>query len=423
MTSTFYLKNPKSKNKSLIYFSCYFKKESKKFVYSTGEKILPEHWDQINRLPVFRGTKKANDRKAIKIQLDRYVSCFENIRARCLTVNQDFTSQLLKKTFDEEFKKAPTGKNIFFEAYDEFVNQKKRNQEWKHSTEKRYQNIRNILESFEAHTGYKLTFNSINSKFHAEFTHYCMEVKGHVNNTYSRNLGLFKTFMHWAYDRENGYTYNDDFKKFKKKERVVTQQIALKKEDLQKLMNHNFEKSKAHLEKIRDVFVFSCVTGLRFGELSFVTKNSIIDGNIHLKEEKSSEKESRTIPLNDLALYILKKYEYKLPLLTNQRHNEYIKDVFKDAGYTWEVEKNVTKGKAVIREKMFFYERISTHTARRTFITMLKREGKSDKLISKMSGHRDIKTLLAYYIVDDEAKKEAVNDTFKIDFQTVKKAN
>ena len=250
-----------------------------------------------------------------------------------------------------------------------------------------------------------------------------MEVKGHVNNTYSRNLGLFKTFMHWAYDRENGYTYNDDFKKFKKKERVVTQQIALKKEDLQKLMNHNFEKSKAHLERIRDVFVFSCVTGLRFGELSFVTKNSIDDGYIHLKEEKSSEKESRTIPLNDLALYILKKYEYQLPLITNQRHNEYIKDVFEDAGYTWEVEKNVTKGKDVIREKMFFYERISTHTARRTFITMLKREGKSDKLISKITGHRDLKTLNQYYQVDDEAKKEAVNVTFKIDFQTVKKAN
>ena len=72
---------------------------------------------------------------------------------------------------------------------------------------------------------------------------------------------------------------------------------------------------------------------------------------------------------------------------------------------------------------MFFYERISTHTARRTFITMLKREGKSDKLISKITGHRDLKTLNQYYQVDDEAKKEAVNDTFKIDFQTVKKAN
>lgn len=53
---------------------------------------------------------------------------------------------------------------------------------------------------------------------------------------------------------------------------------------------------------------------------------------------------------------------------------------------------------------------------------MLKRDGKSDKLISKITGHKDLKTLNQYYQVDDDAKKEAVAETFKINFQTVKKA-
>lgn len=421
MTSTFYLKQPKSQKESLILFSCYFKEEGKKFVYSTGENILPAHWDQKNRMPIMRGNKKAVNRGAIKTQLDRYESCFNNIRYRCLSMQQDFTSRLLKKAFDEEFKKAPTGKNIFFDAFDEFVDQKKKNQEWKKSTEKRYQNIRNLLRSFEKETGYNLSFNSINSKFHAEFTEYCMETKGHVNNTYSRNLGLFKTFMHWALDKQNGYTYNEEFKRFKKKDRVITQQIALKKEDLQKLMDHDF-KAK-HLERVRDVFVFACITGLRFGELKLIAKENVIDSYLHLKEEKGAEKEARTIPLNDLAMFLLRKYDYRLPLITNQRQNEYIKDIFKDAGYTWMVEKNTTKGKEVIRETMPFYQRVSTHSARRTFITMLKTDGKSDKLISKITGHRDLKTLNQYYQVDDEAKKDAVVNTFKIEFQTVKKAN
>lgn len=421
MTSTFYLKEPRSKTTSLIYFSCYFKEEGKKFVYSTGESISPRHWDQKNKMPVMRGSKKSNNRGAIKLQLDRYGACFEQTRSRCLSMQQDFTSQLLKKAFDEEFKKAPTGKNIFFDAYDEFVEEKKRNQEWKHSTEKRYKNIRNLLESFEKETGYNLTFNSINSKFHSEFTHYCMETKGHVNNTYGRNLGLFKTFMHWALDTANGYTYNDEFKKFKKKERVVTPQIALKREDLEKVMNHKY-KSK-HLERVRDVFVFACVTGLRFGELKLVKKSNVFEDTLYLKEEKGAEKEARTIPLNDLAMFLLRKYDYKLPLITNQRQNEYVKQVFKAAGYTWDVEKEVTKGKKVKRQTMPFYKRVSTHTARRTFITMLKRDGKSDKLISKITGHRDLKTLNQYYQVDDEAKKEAVEQTFNINFQTVKKAD
>lgn len=421
MTTTFFLRKPKWDRETLILFSCYFKEESRKFVYSTGETIHPDHWDFDNRMPKTRGPKRAISRGSIKMQLDRYEACFQNVRSRCLTMQEDFTSQLLKKAFDEEFKKSPAGKNIFFDAFDQFVVQKKKNQEWKKSTEKRYKNIRNLLESFEKDTGYNLSFNSINSKFHADFTEYCMETKGHVNNTYGRNLGLFKTFMHWALDRDNGFTYNDDFKKFKKKERVITQQIALKKEDLQKLMSHDFKMK--HLERVRDVFVFSCVTGLRFGELKLIAKQNIIDGYLHLKEEKGAEKEARTIPLNDLAMFLLRKYNYNLPLITNQRQNEYIKDIFEEAGYTHNVEKNTTKGKNVIREVMPFHKRVSTHTARRTFITMLKRDGKSDKLISKITGHRDLKTLNQYYQVDDDAKREAVDNTFKIDFHTVKKAN
>ena len=418
MTCTFYLKEPKAKKESLIYFSCYFKESGKKFVYSTGENILPVNWDQSNKTPVVKGRNKASNRGSIKTQLGRYERCFRSLRSRCLEMQQDFTSQLLKKAFDEEFKKSPTGKNIFFDAFDLFEEQKVKNKEWTKSTEKRYNNIQNLLVSFENARSYKLHFNSINSNFHAEFTDYCMGEKKHINNTYSRNLGLFKTFMFWAL--ENGYTYNEEFKKFKKKEKVITPQVALKKEDLEKIMNHDFNSPK--LERVRDIFVFACVTGLRFGELKLINEENIIDGYLHLKEEKGSEKDTRTIPLNDFAIYILRKYEYKLPLIANQKHNEYIKEVFEKAGYNHMAEKITTRGKEVIRENVLFKDRISTHTARRTFITMLKKDGKSDKLIMKITGHKDLKTLNQYYQVDDDAKMEAIAETFKFDYQTVKKA-
>lgn len=418
MTSTFYLKEPNSKKESLIYFSCYFKEEGKKFVYSTGERILPAHWDQEGRIPTTKGKSKAANRGVIKGQLDRYSAVFNEIRNRCLSMQVDFTSRLLKKEFDEKFKKAPGGKNIFFDAYDEFTDQKTKNQEWKPSTAKRYKNIKNILKEFEKDRKYKLTFNSITSKFHAEFTDYCMGEKKHVNNTYSRNFGLFKSFMLWAL--KNGYTYNEEFKEMQKVPKVIIPQVALQKSDLEKLMQHDFKNER--LERVRDVFVFACVTGLRFGELGLVSKTSVSGDTLHLKEEKGAEKEVRTIPLNDLALYLLKKYKYKLPLIANQKQNEYIKEVFEKAGYDHEIERVVIRGKQVQRIPVLFKDRVSTHTARRTFITMLKRDGKSDKLISKITGHRDLKTLNQYYQVDDDAKKEAVAETFKINFQTVKKA-
>jgi integrase len=239
----------------------------------------------------------------------------------------------------------------------------------------------------------------------------------HINNTYSRNVGLLKSFLYWAVD--NHYTYNRAFVKFKKVQRVLTNQIALKLSDLEHLMSLQFETKR--LEKVRDVFVFACVTGLRFGEMKLVNRSNVNDININLKEEKESSKEIRTIPLMPLSRYILEKYDYHLPLIANQKHNEYIKEVFQVAGYTQEIEKVTTKGKEVIRKVMPFYERVSTHTARRTYITMMKSNGISDKLIATITGHRDMKTLNQYYQVDDESKVAAVEKTFKIEFSTLKK--
>lgn len=419
MTSSFFLKHPNGDKKTLILFTCYFKSEGKKFVCSTGEKILPLFWSQENKQPNLKGLKKANDASIVKVQINRYTEAFEKIQNRCKATGEDFTSLVLKKEFDSVFKKALTTKNIFFDAFDEFVSYKTKLQEWSPSTIKRYNNIKNILIGFEGQSSYKLTFSNINASFHADFTDYSMNTLNHINNTYSRNLGLFKTFMFWSLSK--GYTYNNAFMAFEKKTRVITKQIALTKSELQKVLCFDFESKK--LEKVRDVFVFSSVTGLRFGELRLFSQEDIVNGSIVLKEEKDTEKESRTIPLNDVALHILRKYEYKLPLIANQKQNEYIKDVFEEAGFTDEVVKTTTKGKENIREVMPFYERISTHTARRTFITMMKKNGMSDKLIASITGHRDMKTLNQYYQIDDESKAEAVNEVFDMNVVKLKKVN
>jgi site-specific recombinase XerD len=166
--------------------------------------------------------------------------------------------------------------------------------QWSSGTIKRYKNIKNMLEKFEDVKNYKLTFNRIDNKFFSDFTKYCLEDLKHINNTYLRNIVFFKTFMRWAV--KNKYTYNVDFETFNINnsgkaiiKETQTSQIALSIDDLNKLMNHTF-KSKS-LERVRDVFVFQCVTGMRYGELSLINKSNIIDEQIVLKEYlKSREK-------------------------------------------------------------------------------------------------------------------------------------
>ncbi|CAL2085202.1 tyrosine-type recombinase/integrase [Tenacibaculum sp. 190524A02b] len=412
MTYSFFLRKPKDDKETLILLSSYFKTEKKKFVYSTGETIHPNEWDFDNRQPnslIGRSSKSVNHR-SIKLQLDRYANFFTYITDLYKNTNQEITREKIRKEFDKEFKKVAVSKNKFYDAYDDFMDYKIKNQEWSKSTIKRYYNIKNILEEFEEKKNYKLTFSRITDKFYTEFTDFCMNDKGHINNTFTRNVGLVKTFLFWAL--KQGYTYKADFIDFKKKPKVITNQIALKKEDLEHILKQDYSEK---LERVRDVFVFSCVTGMRFGELKLISRSNVFSDFLLLKEEKGTTKKTRNIPLNEIAQFLLRKYDYELPLITNQKHNDYIKEVFKEAGYTHDVEKTSTRGKEVIREVMPFYERVSSHTARRTFITMMKRKGKSDKLIAEISGHNDMKTLNQYYQVADDEVKEAVKDTFDID--------
>ncbi|MCD8417967.1 tyrosine-type recombinase/integrase [Tenacibaculum finnmarkense genomovar finnmarkense] len=409
MKHTFYLDKAKSPKKTLILFSCYFNLEKKKFVYSTGENILPEHWSKETNSPKLKGSNKDKSARIIKDQLNRHSKLFSETVGVYKNIGETLTSAILKEVFNKEFKKGFSNVGDFFSVYDEFVADKTDLKQWSPATIKRYKNIKNMLKDFEQKKKYKLTFSKINNEFHKKLTVYCMDDLNHINNTYARNLGLIKTFLYWSL--ENKKTMNEEFKKFKKVEKVITNQVALTLEDLQKLLEYNFESKK--LERVRDIFVFACVTGMRFGELSSVSKSTVNNDSIILKEEKDETKQVREIPLNSISRIILEKYNYKLPLITNQKQNDYIKEVFKELDYDFQVQKVTTKGKENIKEDMPFYDRVSSHTARRTFITMMKRQGKSDKLIASVTGHRDMKTLNSYYQVSTEEKKEAIEEVFK----------
>jgi integrase len=156
------------------------------------------------------------------------------------------------------------------------------------------------------------------------------------------------------------------------------------------------------------------MTGFRYGEMTSINRSTVTDHYIILEEEKDETKEDREIPLTSLSRFLLYKYDYALPLIANQKQNKYIKEVYEELEYTNKVE-TTTKGKENINVEMIFKDRISTHTARRTFITMMKRQGKSGKLIASITGHTDMKTLNAYYQINDDKIKEAMDEVFNIE--------
>ncbi|WP_407267405.1 hypothetical protein [Tenacibaculum maritimum] len=86
-------------------FSCYFKLEKKKFVYSTGESILPEHWSKETNSPKLKGTKKDTSARTISDQLNRYSKYFSEVVNIHKNIGETLTSQKLRDLFNKEFKK------------------------------------------------------------------------------------------------------------------------------------------------------------------------------------------------------------------------------------------------------------------------------------------------------------------------------
>lgn len=408
MKYSFYLRKSKSETETLIMFSCYFNHEKKKFVYSTQKSILPQHWDFKNKRPNRIGKEVCKNQPSIAKRLRDFEDAFHLIKSRSELGEMVFDSLALKEHFDRVFERVSKASS-FFEVYDKFTEEKIKLKEWKKSTIKRYTNIKNLLHEFEEVSSYRLTFGKINKKFFTEFTDFCYEYKNHYTNTFSRNVGLFKTFMLWSL--KNGYAYNEAFRTFKKPQRVLTREEVLSLEQILALHCTHF--SSAHLEKVKDAFVFQCLTGMRYGELKFVNRRVVTPTNcIMLKEEKNSNKVTRLIPMSNIAIDILKKYNYQLPLISNQKQNDAIKEVIQKMGFNHDVEYSRTKGVNQERFIKKFYERIYTHTARRSFITIMRNKGIADKTIMSITGHTDIKSFNQYHQVDNFARITAVNAVF-----------
>src|SRR5437762_4115562 len=125
---------------------------------------------------------------------------------------------------------------------------------------------------------------------------------------------------------------------------------------------------------VRDNFCFACFTGLRFSDIDKLRHHHINKDFLEIRTEKT--KDNLKIPLNVYAKEILEKYRgYGLgrPLptgITNQKSNDYLKELAQLAGLNDLVSMEKFSGSKKILVTKPKYELISTHAARRTFVTL-----------------------------------------------------
>jgi site-specific recombinase XerD len=223
-------------------------------------------------------------------------------------------------------------------------------------------------------------------------------------NTIGKRIKTLKTFLNDATEKGINPYLKFKSKKFKKLTED-SDNIYLTKDELNQLYHYDFS-NKPYLERVRDLFIVGCWTGLRFSDLKQLTPDRMESDFIKLNPYKTEK--PVVIPVHFTVKEILNKYNAKLPEpISNQKFNDYLKEAAEIAKINSFFVKTVTL-KGMRHEKKYpKHELISSHTARRSFCTNAYKDGIQTLSIMAISGHKTEKAFLKYIKVEPEehAKK------------------
>lgn len=233
-----------------------------------------------------------------------------------------------------------------------------------------------------------IPIEKVNHEFITSLEYFLKTTKGLGHNSTIKYIINLKKIIRIAY--ANQWISRDPF--FHWKARWKTQERKyLTEEELRRLIDTPFQNQR--LERIRDIFIFCCFTGLAYIDVKNLTEEAIcldVNGQKWIKTHRRKTKTLSSIPLLPIAEKIIKKYQEHpfvlrgkgiLPVSTNQKSNAYLKEV----AAACSIKKNLT-----------------THLARHTFATTVTlSSGVPIESVSKMLGHTSLKTTQIYAKVVD----------------------
>lgn len=254
-----------------------------------------------------------------------------------------------------------------------------------------------------------IAIDKINHAFIAEYEFYLRSERKCANNTTVKYIKNFHKIINECL--ANGWLDKDPFVNYKSKVKEVIREF-LDENEIATILNKElyFER----LEVVRDIFIFSCFTGLAYIDVKQLSPDNIsmgIDGEKWIYKNRQKTDTTSKIPLLPIAMKILKKYENHplclnrnclLPIMSNQRMNSYLKEIATLCG----INKDLT-----------------FHIARHTFATTVTlTNGVPLETVSKMLGHTSIKTTQHYAkIVDKKISDDMMLLKAKLDNKNLEK--
>ena len=397
-TVNFYLDKADKNGKSFILMT--YLAGGQKFRHSVKLKAYPGQW-----LKKKQRLKELNrEDQLINSHLDKLEGLIKDAQTHSLLFNHEIDFEFVKQMFLESLGgKKEKNAVTFLGSFEEYIALSRTTK--KPKTTDRYVTCYRHIKEFSKTKRYELTFERINQHFYESFTNFLLTDKKQLNNTVGNYIKTLKAFMNFSIER--GYCKpSNDVRKFKvlKDEGEL---IYLTEDELLKL--YHLELKSEKLRVVRDNFCFACFTGLRYSDITKLMPENIKDNYLEIKTEKT--REFLRIPLVDYAKELLNRNNGRLPkLYTNQKTNEYLKELGKEAEFNDNVQVIKYRGveKVEFLEPKYYF--LCTHTARRTFVTLSLEKGMRPEMVMSITGHKDYKTFKKYIKLTDKVKLTEMNN-------------
>ena len=359
---------------------------------STKRLWEPARWNSKAAKAI--GNKE--DTKELNAYLDTLRNKVYEARRTLLERNKAVTATAIKDLLGGKSEKQRTVLEVFRQHNEQM--QALVGREFAPGTMERYRTAYEHTRSFiqSKYSKQDIELSALNYSFITEYAFWLKSVRNCGHNTAMKYLSNFKKIV--LHCVRNGWLTTDPFCNFKmgKKEVIRT---ALSETELGAIGEKHFVSER--LNHVRDIFLFSCYTGLAYIDVKQLKRTDIItgiDGGQWIITKRQKTDTPTRIPLLPVALSIMQQYASHpscivkgtvLPVLSNQKMNAYLKEIADVCGIT---------------------NALTFHIARHTFATTVTlSNGVPIETVSKMLGHKSIKQTQHYAkIVDKKISEDMI---------------
>lgn len=411
ITNLFYIKRAKPNSKGLVPIFQRITIDGQRIEKCTGKYIDSDLWSSEGTKLKGKSDLVRSINSHLEMLLNEVSEAEKDLRGNREDVN--YTNMKRKLTGIGEKKRTIVP---IFQAHNDKIQALVTSGEFAQGTVKRYiSTLNHIKEFLELQLNVTdISIDQIDYAFLMDFDFFLRTVRKCKNNTTIKYLKNFRKVFNICIDNE--WVKKNPFKKYKTKATVVDRDFLID-EEIRTIYNKKFLIPRMIL--VRDVFIFSCYTGLAYIDVRNLTPANIsigIDGSKWIFVNREKTDGPSHIPLLPIAEELIEKYRDHpkcicnnsvMPILSNQRMNSYLKEIADTCG----INKDLT-----------------FHVARHTFATSVTlAHGVPIETVSKMLGHRSLKSTQIYARVLDVKvsrdmqilKAKLTNQTININIENI----